>query len=396
MAKICVKAVWNYKHRLDKDGKGAIHIYVSFCGEHRLLPTNFAVVEKDFDKKNESVKNLKNATEINARIRAMKNKIMERKDALDIKGDIYTIDELLTERKKQTDFIEFIREQARLKINKRTGLKVGAAQQNAYTVLIADLQQFARKKRIPFSEITLDFIRKFHQYLQDTPRADGKPLHINTIKHRHNILKSFILLAIDAELITKNPYAKFPIKGIPSRRVCLTAEELKRIEILTPLESAALAKDLFLFGCYTGLRFEDIMELTAADITREGDKVMLHTRENKTKKLKTLPLHLLFDGKPIAIIDKYKTGNRDTLFPPTTDQSVNRILKSIAMGAGINKEITFHVSRHTFGTFMANQTKDPFLLKELMNHSDINTTMRYIHESESGIAAKLENVNFDY
>ena len=396
MKKICVKAVWNYKQRLDKNGKGAIHIYVSYGGKHKFLPTNFAVVEKDFDSKTESVKNLKNATEINARIRAMKNAILDKKDILDAKGDIYTIEELLTEEKKLTDFIEFIREQAKLKINKRTGLKVGAAQQNAYIVLIADLQQFAQKKRIPFTAITLDFIKKFHQYLQDTPRADGKPLHINTIKTRHNNLKSFVLLAIDADLIQKNPYTKFPIKGIPSRRVSLTAEELKRIESLPTLESAALAKDLFLFGCYTGLRFEDIMELSPTDIAREGDKVMLRTRENKTKKLKTLPLHLLFGGKAIAIIDKYNAGDRATLFPPTTDQSVNRILKSIAMAAGISKEITFHVSRHTFGTLMANLTKDPFLLKELMNHSDINTTMRYIHESESGIAAKLENVNFDY
>lgn len=395
MAKICVKAVWNYKHRLDKDGKGAIHIYVSFCGEHRLLPTNFAVVEKDFDKKNESVKNLKNATEINARIRAMKNKIMERKDALDIKGDIYTIDELLTERKKQTDFIEFIREQARLKINKRTGLKVGAAQQNAYTVLIADLQQFARKKRIPFSEITLDFIRKFHQYLQDTPRADGKPLHINTIKHRHNILKSFILLAIDAELITKNPYAKFPIKGIPSRRVCLTAEELKRIESLTPLESAALAKDLFLFGCYTGLRFEDIMELTPKSITKtEGDKVFLHTRENKTQKLKDIPLHELFNGKAIPIVDKYANKYRDTLFPIVTNQHANRILKGFALALSTEKPLTFHISRHTFGTIIAEKTGDPYLVKELMNHSDIHTSMRYTHTAKNNLEKKLSGIEW--
>ena len=56
MAKIQVKAIWNYYRRLDKNGKGAIHIYVSYGGRHKFVPTNFAVFEKDFDTKKEPQK----------------------------------------------------------------------------------------------------------------------------------------------------------------------------------------------------------------------------------------------------------------------------------------------------------------------------------------------------
>lgn len=392
MAKIQVKAIWNYYRRLDKNGKGAIHIYVSYGGRHKFVPTNFAVFEKDFDTKKECVKNLKNSTEINARIRAMKNAILERKDALETKGDIFTLDDVLTEEKQQAaDFIEFIREQATIKTN-QNGDAVGDSQQNAYKNLIDNLTGFYGRKRIPFDKVTAEFIKRFDMYLQSAPIHNGSPLHHNTRCKRHDILKSFVLLALDEGLITNDPYRKFTYRRLKTRRNALTADELKRIEGLQPLPSLQLARDLFLFGCYTGLRFNDIKTATTQNLTYDGKKVFLIVREGKTQKINKIPLHLLFDGKAIAIIDKYKTGDRATIFPSASDQAINRNIKAIAQSVGINKEVSFHCSRHTFGSLLAQYTHDPLLIKNLMNHSDIHTSLRYIHEAEDERERKLEQI----
>ncbi len=397
MAKISVKAVFNHANRLRNDGTGAIAIYVAFGGKKRYINTNFCVPPKNFDEKTETVKNLRNATEINMRIREIKNSILDRKDQLDIKGDVYTIEDVLAqEDKKPSDFIAFIREQSQYKTNTKTGLNVGKAQQSAYNMLIANLQQFVGAQRIPFDKITLDFIKKFDLFLKETP-IHGKILHINTIKKRHDILRSFVHIAVEEDLIIKNPYNKFTYRGIEARRDYLTDDELKKVENLFPLQSVELTKDIFLFGCYTGLRFADIIKLTSNDIHRNGNEVYLTIRESKTQKNKiNYPLHKLFCGKPIAIIDKYHSDIRQTLFPTISNQEVNRTLKTIAMSVGIKKELSFHVSRHTFGTFMANHGADALTIKDFMNHSSIETSLRYIHESEKTQNAKLDGVNFDY
>jgi site-specific recombinase XerD len=77
-----------------------------------------------------------------------------------------------------------------------------------------------------------------------------------------------------------------------------------------------------------------------------------------------------------------------------TNQNTNRILKVIMMLAKIDKNITFHLSRHTFGTNLAVATSDQFLIKELMGHADIKTSMIYIHTSQEQIKNKLKNTDW--
>ena len=142
--------------------------------------------------------------------------------------------------------------------------------------------------------------------------------------------------------------------------------------------------------------FNDIKTATTQNLTYDGKKVFLIVREGKTQKINKIPLHLLFDGKAIAIIDKYKTENRATIFPSASDQAINRNIKAIAQSVGINKEVSFHCSRHTFGSLLAQFTHDPLLIKNLMNHSDIHTSLRYIHEAEDERERKLQNVDWNF
>lgn len=400
--KISVKIAYNGHTK--EDGTAVISLILTFGGKRKVINTGISIEPKYFNGKNPDApcKGHKNAVEINQRIRELKNHYQDRAAELQIKGDVFSIEDITATPEKQTnDFIEYLKIQAKYKKNKH-GFNVGYEQQNAYKVLIQNLQDFAQTKKIRFERITLQFINEFDLWLKSTPSKYGKPLHINTIRHRHDILRSFVLLAVDDGLIKQNPYADkngrkgFRYSGTESRRTYLTDEELKKFEEFTPLQSTELTKDLFLFGCYTGLRFADIISLTSENLSIQGDKVFLTLRESKTKKNKTnLPLHLLFNGKAIDIIKKYENTSRQTLFPSITDQAINRILKTIAMALGINKEISFHVSRHTFGTYLANHSGDALLIKDLMNHGRMETSLRYIHESQATQENKLKNINWD-
>ena len=151
---------------------------------------------------------------------------------------------------------------------------------------------------------------------------------------------------------------------------------------------------MFLFSCYTGLRFSDVQALEPNCFDSIEDEQRLTFTQQKTNKVQRLPLHLLFDGKAVGILSKYIDKNKEFVFPRTSNQEANRTLKSIQIIVGLDKTLTFHKSRHTFGTQLAKATNDPFLIKELMGHADIKTSMIYIHLNEKALDDKLKNVKW--
>ena len=158
-------------------------------------------------------------------------------------------------------------------------------------------------------------------------------------------------------------------------------------------------RDLFLTGCYTGLRFSDLINLKKENIIYNPDDggTYLRIQEKKTKKWKAnIPLHRLFNGKVLKIFAKYESRFRETIFPDlVTDQCVNRNLKIIHQIMKFDvSNLTFHLSRHTFGTLMAELDIAPYLVQQYMMHSDIKTTMKYIHTSRMNQNKMLERIVF--
>lgn len=405
MANLKISVKFAYNGRVKDDGSAPISLILTYGGKRRVINTGVSIEQKYFNPNNPDApckSGNKHSAEINSRIRELKTTYQDRATELQIKGDNFEIEDIVNIPQKQgNDFIEFIKIQSKYKRNKH-GQAVGYEQQNAYKVLIGNLQSFAKSKQIRFDRINLQFINEFDYWLRNTPSAKGKLLHINTIRHRHDILRSFVLLAVDEGYIKQSPYATrhsqkgFKYSGIESHRTHLTDEEVKKIENFKPLESMELSKDLFLFGCYTGLRFADIMSLTMENLSNADGKTYLTLREGKTQKIKNnLPISELHKGKAIALIEKYSDRNRATLFPPITDQAINRILKTIAGATGINKEVSFHVSRHTFCTHIANHGGDALLIQDLCKHSKIETSLKYIHQSEQTQLNKLKNIDWD-
>jgi integrase len=198
--------------------------------------------------------------------------------------------------------------------------------------------------------------------------------------------------------INKNPYLRFKVKLEESERVSLSSQELTDLEELKFNDHSRdleFARDLFLFSCYTGIRFADVFNLTKSNlvVSKKGE-MTLEFRMMKSNKSISLPLHLLYKGKPRKLVEKYNNEYSEFLFPLKSNQHINRQLKLVAVLAGINKMLTYHVARHTFGTNLADILADPYLIKELMGHAKISTSMIYIHNSQERINKKLKDVNW--
>ncbi len=391
MKKTTYKVIFNRIKKLNKDGKGLVQIECYLEGKRKYLSTGIKVKPQYWDKRiNRVKKNHENFILLNRLIsQQLKNiedfemKYLEKEGffSLDLFNKLNAQNQY-----NQTNFISFCREN----LQKNASLKkVTRIQHNT---VINRLEQF--RKNISFRDIDYNFVKEFDSFM----RNEG--LHINTIANQHKVLKVYINLAIKHKLFSSDdyPYRMFKVKKVQTKRVFLTLDEVTTIEKLIFTENTRdieQVKDMFVFSCYTGLRFSDVIALRNKDIIKSKNEYSIEIRQEKTSGLVSIPVSLLFGGKAVDIIKKYEEDFPEKyLFPRISNQKANLKLKLVALLAKINKVLTFHVSRHTFGTNLAAATSDQFLIKELMGHADIKTSMVYIHTSQEQIKNKLRNTDW--
>jgi len=164
------------------------------------------------------------------------------------------------------------------------------------------------------------------------------------------------------------------IKTNEVERVYLTHEEL------TKLSQAKCSNDeikkAFLFSCYTGLRFSDLKKLTWEKIKPENGRYKLQYRQKKTGGFEYFPLS--------ETPNKLLNGDSNTInFPNKPVFKIpsivyyNDVLKKWAKDAGIKKNLSSHVARHTFATLALTNGVDLYTVSKLLGHRDIATTQIY-------------------
>jgi site-specific recombinase XerD len=146
----------------------------------------------------------------------------------------------------------------------------------------------------------------------------------------------------------------------------------------TRLKNSALdfTRDMFVFSCYTGLSYIDLYNLTSNQIVKEDDDFLwLNVSRQKTDSDCKIPLM----DVPLKLIEKYRGKcSGDRVFPMKSCGYMNRQLKKIANRCGIKRDLTFHMSRHTFATETCLSQGVPLeTLKRMMGHRRLGTTQRY-------------------
>lgn len=247
-----------------------------------------------------------------------------------------------------------------------------------------------KKKDIALDELKYRFITEFDFFLRNyKPKDHRKPLTNNGIMKHLERLRKIAKLGVRLDWMEKDPFPNFKMKYKKFEREYLDNRELDNIEDLEiDIFRLELVRDLFIFSCYTGLAYSDVMELTHDQISKgiDGNEWIIKQRKKTDTKLR---IPLLKKAK--QIIEDYeghpRTDGTDRVFPKISNQKLNAYLKEIADLAGINKNLTFHLARHTFATLVTLQNGVPIeTVSRLLGHTNIQTTQIYAKVMEQKIA----------
>lgn len=231
------------------------------------------------------------------------------------------------------------------------------------------------------AEVNYDLVVKYRERLRN------KGLSENTVKGRLKALRCLMEQAKLRDLINKNPFDNITIGNIGGRAGGLTAGEVGRLERLELSGLDAKVRDLFLLGCFTGLRWGDLSTFEEAEI-RNGimKKTMYKTHHDVV-----VPIGKIFYGKAMDILGRYP--DITSLSHCCCNTTANRILKELALKAHIKKRCYFHLARKTFSQLLNLRGMDRSDITTLMGHRDQRTTIdHYIFNDTDRIKKSVKKL----
>ncbi len=241
---------------------------------------------------------------------------------------------------------------------------------------------------IPLKDINNEFIWGFEVYL----KADCK-CNANTTAKFMQFFKRIIIIARNNGWIIGDPFANYKIRLKRVDRGYLTEDELQKI-IKKELVSERLeqVRDLFIFSCFTGLAYIDVKNLKEENIRKSFDgSLWIMTKRKKTDTTVNVPLLKI----PQKILKKYKGKMKNNqILPIISNQKLNSYLKEIADVCGINKNLTFHLARHTFATTTTLAKGVPIeTVSKMLGHTNISTTQIYARITNTKIGNDMKELS---
>jgi len=248
-----------------------------------------------------------------------------------------------------------------------------------YKSAISSLKNFIQWK---FSQADISILGLNYQFITDYEfyLKSIQGMQHNSAMGNIKKLRKIVRQCVNNDWLEKDPFAKYKLRIKETNRNYLSKDEL---EILTNKENMVSrleqVKDIFLFSCFTGLSYCDIMKLTSQDIRIGIDGLQwIFIARTKTDAISKIPI------LPIAkeIIEKYRSKpqiNYTTkILPQYSNQRLNSYLKEISDLCGFNKELTFHCARHTFATTVTLSNGVPIeTVGKMLGHRSLRTTQQY-------------------
>lgn len=248
---------------------------------------------------------------------------------------------------------------------------------SAFSGLKKTLVQF-RGDGITLKQADKDYCIAFTNFLRNEYRSRTKrPLAINSIASLTASLSATFNWAVRNDYLRENPFDRISsndrVYHVESQRHYLEIDELKCL-IATDCPTRQSVKQAFLFSCYCGLRTSDIRALRWGQIHKDGEQWRVSVVMKKTD----TPIYLPLSSQAMKWLpERGDAGDEDKVFSLPTTSRVSIILGNWAKAAGVKKEITFHVSRHTFATLMLTLDVDLYTTSKLLGHKNIATTQIY-------------------
>lgn len=216
-------------------------------------------------------------------------------------------------------------------------------------------------------DIDYDFLVRFNAAQKE------KGMSHNTIVCRLRNIRTIINEAVKRRLLSAddNPFLLFSIPSMTPRRGFLDYKDLRHLARLRVDDKEARVRDAFLFCCYTGLRYSDLLTLREDHIKGEW----LVKKQVKTGDIVQIPFKSLFKGAALEIIKRYDSV--EDLARIGHNSHANRVLRELAKKAGIARHCTFHLARHTCGSLLLREGVPLTTVQMILGHKKLETTKGY-------------------
>lgn len=364
-------AIISIKRRIEerRDGSSALYAVFHLNREKIRIPLDLYVKACDWDPECERVKGrgakVRDLNLIIENTRGKINDVLVRARLGGFRLTKETFFALYKQPYGNQSFIAFAQE--RLKRNRRA---LACNTWRQHKSILKKIEEY--NPDLQFIEITPDFLKLYAAHLRLMGNGDA------TVWKNMTVLRGYILAAVRAGFILKNPLEGFRIKRAAPNIIYLTEEELKRlVHLYRGNELDGQEQDVlrfFLFMTFTSLHIGDARALKIESISQSE----LHYVRKKTRVRVSVPL----SDPAQKLIEYYRGGRTHGLLIQglTTDQNINRKLKQICSKVGIYKPISAKAARHTFATLYYKKNKgDLATLSNILGHSSLAMTMIYAH-----------------
>ncbi|MFR7405613.1 MAG: site-specific integrase [Bacteroides stercoris] len=381
MDKIKYRLVYNRKKQLNKQGTALVQVEALLNQRKVYFRTNLYLKPEHWNSRNAQVDNHPQAHDLNSMLFEFVLHLQAIELSLWKRGIPVTLsllkDAIKKDKPVNVTFPVFAKIYVQESDRKRS------TKENLMTTITV-LQEF--RPGLDFKDITYTFLKEFEVHLKEKGNS------VNTIAKHLRQLRTLVNEAINQGYIPSDayPFRKYKIKQEKGRKEFLTPDELKRLENLDVDKKLRHVLDAFLFCCYTGLRYSDFCQLTPENIIRVNGKRWLYFKSVKTDVEIRLPLHLLFEGKALAVLERYDIVTDFAKIGPNSE--ANKYLAQLAAFARIRKHITYHTARHTCATLLVHQGVPITTVQKLLGHASVRTTEVYSEVLSNTIIRDLKAV----
>lgn len=374
--------------KVKADGTTAILCRITIDGRQAVLTTGIFCIPDNWNKKKGEVKD----KQANSRLKSFRSRLEKTYDDILKKFSVVSVEllkntftEVNTLPTRLLEAGEVERERLRLRsieINSTSSYRQSKTTQSNLREYLLSLQM----KDIAFTDITEEFGEGYKLFLKGKEYKSG---HIN---HCFTWLNRLIYIAVDQEILRFNPIADVKYeKKEPPKLQHISKNQLKMIlEKPMPHPFQELVRRAFIFSAFTALAYVDVKGLYPRHIGRTAEgKPYIRIHRKKTQVEAFIPLH------PIAeqILSLYNTED-DTkpIFPLPNRDQIWYCINEIGFLAGVKGNLSYHQSRHTFGTLMLSAGIPIESISKMMGHSNISTTQVYAKVTDAKISEDMDKL----
>ena len=260
----------------------------------------------------------------------------------------------------------------------RIGIDVAKSSMSTYIYTRRYLGEFIKKRfkveDLAFGQLNEHLAYEFQEYV-----LKDKGLAVDTARHYLAILKKICRLAFKEGHSEKRYFVNFKLpkenRKAPRALSREDFEKIRDLEIPASRVTHNIARDLFLFACYTGVPYVDAVSITDDNIYTDDNGALwlkyLRKKNEHLGRVKLLP-------EAIALIEKYRSNERKELFPMIHHPNLRRHMKGLRDLAGIKTDLVYHMGRHTFGSLITLEAGVPIeTISKMLGHTNLTTTQLY-------------------